>query len=91
MYQEASTVPSLKDRALVAQKNADIRKRKQALLADVGRLHPLIKKGKAVTKQIVAGRQDRVRLRRSRDSPRMWDGHMAYGVGSINQHNDWCE
>lgn len=58
--QEAGKVPTLKDRALVAQKNADIRKRKQGLLSEIEKLRPLVKKGKAVTKEIVAQRQDRV-------------------------------
>lgn len=69
MMQEAGKVPALKDRALVAQKNADIRKRKQALLVDVERLKPLAKKGKGVTKEMVARRQDRVRVSRFQHMP----------------------
>lgn len=57
--QEASSVPQLKDRALVAQKNADIRKRKQALLAEVPQLKTIVKKGK-VTQEMVVARQERV-------------------------------
>lgn len=59
--QEATSVPQLKDRALVAQKNADIRKRKQALLAEVPQLKTIVKKGK-VTQEMVVARQERVRL-----------------------------
>lgn len=57
--QEATGVPQLKDRALVAQKNADIRKRKQALLAELPQLKAAIKKGK-VTQEMVVARQERV-------------------------------
>lgn len=60
LSEEAGKVPTLKDRALVAQKNADIRKRKQGLLSEIEKLRPLIKKGKTVTKEIVAQRQDRM-------------------------------
>lgn len=52
-------MPQLKDRALVAQKNADIRKRKQALLAEITQLKTIIKKGK-VTQEMVVARQERV-------------------------------
>lgn len=59
--EEAVGVPQLKDRALVAQKNADIRKRKQALLAEIPQLKSVIKKGK-VTQEMVVARQERIRL-----------------------------
>eukprot|EP00892_Ulva_mutabilis_P002278 jgi/Ulvmu1/12050/UM083_0063.1 len=59
--EEAMGVPQLKDRALVAQKNADIRKRKQALLAELPQLKTIIKKGK-VTQEMVVARQERIRL-----------------------------
>jgi hypothetical protein len=57
--QEAAAVPALKDRALVAQKNADIRKRKQALLADIEQLKVIAKKGK-ISKEVMVSRQERV-------------------------------
>lgn len=57
--QDASQVPSIRDRAKIALKNAEIRKRKGILNARIQELEPLIKKGK-VSKDMVASRRLRV-------------------------------
>jgi hypothetical protein len=59
--QAAGHVPTIRDRAQVALANADIRKRKAALLADVANLKTLVKQGK-VTKEQALERQQRVRF-----------------------------
>ena len=50
------------NRALIAAKNAEIRRAKNVLLSDaIQALEKKVKKGKGLNKQIIADRQERVR------------------------------
>jgi hypothetical protein len=59
--QDAAQVPQMRDRAKIALKNADIRKRKGQLNSRMQELEPLIKKGK-ISQQLVKLRRQQVWL-----------------------------
>lgn len=60
--QAATEVGLEQSRAQIAAKNAEIRRAKNALLTEaIGELDKKVKKGRGVTKQIIADRQEKVR------------------------------
>jgi hypothetical protein len=57
--QDAELVPQIRDRAKIALKNAEIRKRKASLITRITDLETIIKKGK-VNKEAIALRRERM-------------------------------